>query len=277
MVFEGEKLMAVLPANRVGDALISHQGLTYGGLVLKPKNRLAQVIIFYKGILEFLQQEGIAQLQIKDIPGFYHKVPSGEMEYIFYLTQAKLIKTEVAAVIDNRNRLPLHRSRQGGLKKAARAQLNIMENTDFEAFWDEILIPNLKRQHQAHPTHTVDEISLLATRFPNNIRQFNVYEDEQIVAGATIFETDTVAHVQYISANARRQELGSLDFLFKHLIFDVFREKHYFDLGTSNESNGLKLNAGLQNWKESLGARSFAKHTYRVNTKNASNLENILL
>ena len=28
MIFEGEKLVAVLPANRVGDIVFSHQGLT---------------------------------------------------------------------------------------------------------------------------------------------------------------------------------------------------------------------------------------------------------
>ena len=31
MVFKDEKLVAVLPANRVEDKLFSHQGLTYGG------------------------------------------------------------------------------------------------------------------------------------------------------------------------------------------------------------------------------------------------------
>jgi hypothetical protein len=31
MVFENEKLVAVLPANRVDGCVYSHQGLTYGG------------------------------------------------------------------------------------------------------------------------------------------------------------------------------------------------------------------------------------------------------
>jgi hypothetical protein len=31
--FEEDKLIAVLPANRVSDTVYSHQGLTYGGLV----------------------------------------------------------------------------------------------------------------------------------------------------------------------------------------------------------------------------------------------------
>jgi hypothetical protein len=36
MVFDNEVLHAVLPANRVGETVFSHQGLTYGGFVLSP-------------------------------------------------------------------------------------------------------------------------------------------------------------------------------------------------------------------------------------------------
>ena len=37
LVFDGEKLVAVLPANKNGETLYSHQGLTYGGLVYSDK------------------------------------------------------------------------------------------------------------------------------------------------------------------------------------------------------------------------------------------------
>ena len=56
------------------------------------------------------------------------------------------------------------------------------------------------------------------------------------------FETKNVAHAQYISANSDKQELGSLDVLFNHLIHTVFINKRYFDFGTSNVNNGLNIN-----------------------------------
>ena len=34
MYYKGDKLLSLLPANRKGETLWSHQGLTYGGLVL---------------------------------------------------------------------------------------------------------------------------------------------------------------------------------------------------------------------------------------------------
>ena len=33
MVYKNDKVIALLPANRVDDTLYSHQGLTYGGLI----------------------------------------------------------------------------------------------------------------------------------------------------------------------------------------------------------------------------------------------------
>ena len=43
MVFDENKLVAVLPANRVEVEVFSHQGLTYGGLVLDQKIGRAHV------------------------------------------------------------------------------------------------------------------------------------------------------------------------------------------------------------------------------------------
>jgi hypothetical protein len=72
------------------------------------------------------------------------------------------------------------------------------------------------------------------------------------VAGTTVFITDTVAHPQYISGNKQKNELGSLDFLYNHLISEVFNDKIYFDFGPSNEENGQKINEGILFWKERL-------------------------
>ena len=50
----------------------------------------------------------------------------------------------------------------------------------------------------------------LKSKFPNNIRQFNVYKDEKIIAGTTVFESDFVAHSQYISADESKNSTGGI-------------------------------------------------------------------
>ena len=102
-------------------------------------------------------------------------------------------------------------------------------------------------------------------------------KDEKIVAGATMFLNKHVAHVQYISANEDKQQLGSLDFLFHHLITSTYRDKKYFDFGISNENQGRNINKGLQYWKECFGARSIAQEFYEVKTANHTKLDSVFI
>lgn len=278
LIFKEETLFGVLPANLKDNMLYSHQGLSYGGLVLNATARLPEVVDAFAAILIYLETHTITKLELKVLPTFYQLLPAEELSYILFLLEATWVRVETAAVIDYRHTLPLHRSRSGGLKKAAKAGLYIQEEKAFDTFWNTILIPNLYEKHQAKPVHTLSEIDQLAQQFPEHIRQFNVYDPVLgLVAGATVFVTRTVAHVQYISSNDTRQELGSLDFLFNHLINTVFTDKQYFDLGTSNENQGQQLNTGLQIWKESFGARTVACSTFSVDTATHKKLKNVCL
>ena len=155
--------------------------------------------------------------------------------------------------------------------------LIIKEVNDFDDFWNLLLIPNLELKHNVTPVHSIKEISLLKNKFNNNIRQFNVYYENDLVAGATIFETKTTAHVQYISSNNTKNELGSLDFLFNYLIKNTFSDKLFFDFGNSNEENGQKLNKGLLYWKEGFGAKSISQDFYKIETLNFNNLDNLFV
>lgn len=276
LVYENEILKAVLPANIVGNQVFSHQGLTYGGLVLNEKLRLENVILIVKEVLIFLNKNQITKLQIKQIPSIYNKFFSDELEYLLFLTKAVIFRKDTLSVINFNERIDFSQTRKSEIKKGRSNRLTINEEVGFEVFWNKILIPNLKNKYNAAPVHSVDEIKKLAILF-KNIRQFNVYFNNEIVAGATIFETEKVAHVQYISVDNTKTNLGSLDFLFDHLIANVFQEKPYFDFGTSNEDNGKKLNSGLTFWKESFGARTVVQNFYEVNTENYKFLDDVLI
>lgn len=278
LIYKDGKLLAVLPANAEKKTLYSHQGLSYGGLILTKKVKFQDVFDGFKQLLAFLEKEGFEFLEIKNIPSFYNPLPAEELDYLCFLLNAEISRVDLAAVIDNRNPIPIQKNRLEGVKKASKNALKIEETTSFSAFWNDILIPNLSKTHDAKPVHSLEEITLLQKRFPKNIRQFNVLNPEnKIVAGATIFETENVAHVQYISGNADKQQLGSLDFLFHHLITSVFKDKPYFDFGTSNENAGQNLNAGLQYWKECFGARTLVHRSFCIQIKNHENLGQVLL
>ncbi len=277
MVYKDQKLVAVLPANRVGDTVYSHQGLTYGGLVYNEKVKLATVLAIFRSVLVFLDNNKIKLLQLKMLPRFYADFYSEELEYILFLIQAKLIRRDTNAVIDLQKNFSISKGRMEGVLKARKHKLIIKEEPYFEMFWNEILIPNLEQNHQAKPVHSLEEIQDLQQKFPNNIRQFNVYYNKKIVAGTTIFETKNVAHAQYISGNLDKNILGSVDFLYHNLLTSVFKNKAFFDFGISNINQGKNVNEGLSYWKESFGANIAIHDFLEVSTANSHFLENVLL
>ncbi|WP_232729139.1 GNAT family N-acetyltransferase [Ulvibacter sp. MAR_2010_11] len=277
MLFNGKTLVALLPANRKETVVYSHQGLSYGGLILSKKVKFKEVLSIFKELLCFLNAEGIATLQLKTIPKIYHKHPADEIDYLLFLTEADCFRTDLSSTIDLHTPLKIQSNRLEGVKKAEKNNLSIKEGSHFETFWNEILTPNLQDRHNALPVHSLAEIEQLAAKFPKNITQFNVFKEGAIVAGATIFETETVAHVQYISANAEKQQLGSLDYLFHFLITERYKQKKYFDFGISNVNQGKNINDGLLYWKECFGARSIAQQFYEIKTLNYSKLEAVFI
>jgi hypothetical protein len=269
--------VAILPANRVGDVVFSHQGLTYGGLVFKEDLKLEKVIFIFKSLIKELYKRKVSKLILKEIPIIYCDFFSDETKYILFLLEAKLIKRDTLAVIDLLKEIQIAKNRIEGVKRGLKNQLIVKEENDFSSFWDSILIPNLINKHNAKPVHTLEEITILKQKFPKNIRQFNVYKENELIGGTTIFESKNVAHSQYISANLLKNEYGTLDYLHHYLITEVFKNKQFFDFGISNEEQGKKLNGGLSYWKESFGSKILTQDFYEVQTKNYSKLEKVII
>lgn len=275
MIFDGDKLIAVVPANRVEDTVYSHQGLTYGGLILNNKAKLSAVISIFKNVLQFLNENSIEKLIVKTIPTIYSDYFSDELEYCLFIVKAKLYRRDALSVLDLTNKIAIDSNRMEGVKRGFKNELVVKEETNFDQFWNEILVPNLATKHNAKPVHTLSEITKLKNLFPNNIRQFNVYKNEELLGGTTVFVNKKVVHSQYISGNGTKNVSGSLDYLHHHLVKEVFKEYHYHDFGICNEYDGRKINKGLLFWKESFGAKTVIQNFYEVETINYSLLETV--
>lgn len=277
LVYKEEKLVAVLPANISNSEVHSHQGLSYGGLVLDKPITFEETFLIFKSLLIYLKTEGIPVLKIKLLPKIYHQLPSDEIDYLLFLVQASLTRRDITSCVFNETPIKITSSnRLRGIKKGFKNELQVREEINFKPFWEKVLEPNLKQVHDQKPVHSLEEIMLLQSLFPENIKQFNVYKNNEIVAGATIFETSAVAHAQYISANEEGRQTGGLDFLFNHLL-QHFSNKKYFDFGISNEAQGTKLNNGLLNWKETFGGRSITHDFYEIKTENYHLLNDLFL
>ena len=277
LICEGGEIVALLPANLTQDgSLVSHQGLTYGGLVVSRTATLCDVLTSFQASLRYLDSEKINKLLYKRIPAFYNTLPDNEVDYALFLLEAHLCRRDCALVIPMSERLPLRKGRKSEIKKAARHGARVVQEASFASFWERVLVPRLASRYGVKPVHSAEEITLLASRFPDNIKLFSVYCSDKLLAGAVIYETPCVAHTQYIGVTDEGQGIGALDYLFGSLMDDHYRNKRFFDFGICNEQEGRALNRGLLDWKEGFGGRCYAHDFYEVATANHVKLDAVL-
>jgi hypothetical protein len=127
-----------------------------------------------------------------------------------------------------------------------------------------MLTVHILQRYETMPVHSLEEITLLQSRFPDNIKLFTCSKDREIVAGVVVYETDRVAHVQYVASSETGRAMGALDLVFWHLINQAYSSKPFFDFSTSDENNGFYLNTGLINQKEGFGARAIVHDHYQI-------------
>lgn len=273
MIYYKDKLYALLPANEVVSAsnneipqkeLVSHQGLTYGGLLTCNKMTAELTCETFEAIGNYLKQEGFSKLTYKAIPWIYHKIPSEEDLYaLIHVGKASLSAREISTTILLQNKLKFSEQRRRGVNKAKKNSLIIRQSSqeDVFAFWN-ILNNNLQQKYHTRPVHSNEELQLLMSRFPENIIGYSVLKDEEVIAGTIIFITPQVIHTQYIGASEKGKEEGALDLLFDYLINQKKWNAPYFDFGKSTEDRGNYLNTNLIHQKEGFGGRGVAYDTY---------------
>ncbi len=265
VIFKQDRLIGVIPGNSKEEIFYTHQGLTFGGIVLHPDfNRACLYSQIFKLLFETLKNKNFKEINYKCIPHIYHENPCEADQYFLRNFSTNIQSyVELSTSIDLRSSPAISQLRIRGKKKAEKSEILVQESQDIAGFW-KILSERLDEKYKKNPVHTLDEIDLLQKQFPNNIKLFTATHPVQgLCGGVMIYETKTVAHAQYISANSFGMENGALDALFFHLI-EQYRKKgcRFFDFGISTEQKGQHLNEPLIQFKEGFGGRSIIYVSY---------------
>ena len=262
LVYRKEKIVALLPGNIKGNIFFSHQGLTYGGLIPSKKLSTHDVLSIFNELNKTLKDKGVDEVIYKPTPHIYHKYPSEEDLYALFRLKAIRIACNITSTIFQNNKLKFSELRKRGIRKAKRNDVKVMEITDFLDFWN-ILTHNLSENHGTTPVHSLSEIVLLSSKFPNKIKLFGAFFKSRLIGGTVIFIMNSIVHVQYIAADIEGKELGALDLIFDKLINEIYIDIPVFDFGQSTEKDGLLLNDGLIFQKEGFGGRGVIYETYK--------------
>jgi hypothetical protein len=247
------------------DLVISHPGLTYGGVVHNGSLRGSLMLQTLQVIAQAYRSIGLRLLHYKAVPHIYHKVPSADDLYSLFRLGARRYRCDLSAAIDMTFRQRPSKLRRRSLNKARRSSVQVALGPGYlEPFWA-VLEENLKAKYDARPVHTLEAIKRLQSMFPEQIRCMVGTVEGEVVAGVVLFCTPNVAHIQYAATTIVGDAVAALTAVVDYAV-EVSKDRgvRYFDFGTSNEQGGRVLNEGLYKFKMSFGAGGVAHEFYEL-------------
>ncbi|MEI7824517.1 MAG: GNAT family N-acetyltransferase [Chlorobiaceae bacterium] len=252
-----ENPVALLPASIDLDLdhVSSHAGLTFGGVVLKRELRGDVAIELINALLDSLKEWGAKTLTVKLLPQVFACYPSAEIEYVLWRRGFSLVRRDLSSLLPLQNPLPFNATRMRAIKKARKAGLKIVTSSfvSFHALLENVL----SLRHGVSPVHSLKDIELLASRFPERIFVRGAIKDGMLLAGALIFNFEHIWHTQYVAASDMGRSHGALDLVINSIIDEAKSQGvSHLSFGASTENDGAALNSGLIYQKESFGARS---------------------
>lgn len=265
LFYKKNELLGVLPANidKEDNILHSHQGLSYGGLIINKKVRFSDIANMFESLKDFCKSQKIKSIIYKKVPYIYYDYPSSEDDYYLSTTGASLYRRDLGCAIKITEPIKFNNSKKSSLKKAQKSNIVCKQSYDFESYHE--IISNSLQQHNATPVHSIKEMKELSKNFPNNIKLFCAYKNDIIISGVLLFIENNVIHTQYMASSDLGKEFGGLEMIINFLIEKFKDEKEFLSFGISTEKGGEILNEGLLWQKESLGGRSICHDFYKIN------------
>lgn len=239
---------------RNSQKVVSHPGITYGGVIHQGKLKGLKMLELFECLRKYYLELGYTKLLYKAVPFIYHQVPAQDDLYALFRVEAVRIRCDLSSSIDLSHRLSVSERRRRSFKKAVKAGVFIEERAEFISDLWKVLEANLASKHDAQPVHSLSEINLLMSLYPENIKCVVARLEGAVIAGVVLFLSPRVSHAQYIASSDLGYSVSALDLVFEHCIDKALKEnKRFFDFGISNEQGGFVLNNGLYQFKSEFG------------------------
>jgi hypothetical protein len=263
-----ERLMGLFPCSTDGNEVVSHGGLTYGGLVLGPRVSTENTLVIMGMLIDYFSYRGFENMTYKAVPYIYHSKPAQEDLYALFRYGFKLVRRDVSSAI-NIKVTPLKGKKLNGYKRAQKEGLSLVEVEESENVL-KIVNETLTSKYGVVAVHDPPEMNLLKSRFPRNIRIFELLLDRETLGGGILFVDGSVVHAQYIATNERAKALRGLDFMVVSFVALFKESSTWFDFGISTENAGRHLNKPLIRAKEEFNMSAICYDTYSLVTMGSS-------
>jgi len=245
--------------------VISHPGITYGGLIHGREMRGEKVLHALQAVMHHYAERGFESLRYKAVPYIYHQFPSSDDLYALFRLGAMRYRCDLSCAIDLASRRNPSQRRDRGLRKALKSGIEIKQGHLFAGELWQVLEENLAKKYRTKPVHSLTEILNLHSSFPKNVEFIVALLGSRVAAGIVLFSSSQVAHVQYAASSLEGYATCALDAVFAHSITEAQGQGvRYFDFGISNEEDGKYLNAQLYQFKAEFGGGGVVHEFYEI-------------
>lgn len=268
MIYHQERLVGVMPAAQdlqAQNLVVSHPGISYGGIVhqgfLHGQNMLEAMM----EVVEYYKIKGYAGLYYKPLPYAFAVTPAQDDLYAMYRLNAVLVRCDLTNIIDLSSKKSMSDRRKRGIAKANRHVKLEYGIKHLPELWP-VVNDNLERKHNLVPVHNLDEITILAELFPDNVQIRIALINEKVEAGLVLFNSSRFWHSQYSCSSEIGYKFAAMDLLLNAAITDAaLAEARFFDLGISTDQAGTVINNGLFQYKSEFGGGAMVHEFYRLN------------
>lgn len=267
MFYEKMKLVAVCPAcvaeDEHGKVFYSHQGSTYGGIIVeKELMRIDKFRCLCDAFETYLKQQGYHKCILKLTSDLLCQSPQDLIKFYLSYSGYKEEK-ELNVYIDFRRYgkeilSNFSKMKKRNIRKCLEAGLELRElqsRQEIQSFY-QILSKNLLK-YGTVPVHTVDEMLDLRKRLGDSVQFYGAFWNETMIAGTMVFLFEKVrcVHTQYLAADMEYAHLNAMSFIYYKMIEKYMNEQfEYLSWGTVTEHGGEVINWNLANNKEEFGS-----------------------
>jgi hypothetical protein len=261
----GPRVAAILPAHQEGQALVSHQGLPFAGLVVADPIRLAETRAALRLTLHAMAEWGLRELVVSPVPPQYTRTFCDEQVWTLLELGAVQSLCKPSAVMRIGSPPGPRRRLAKALRQAGRSTLRVGESDDVPRFMG-VLRDFLERIGGRPPVHSTEELVLLKCRFPDSIRLLTVADEgsQEWLAAQLCYISERCVRLQYLAETAEGRRRQATLALMHHLLTDPHYQGRFLDFGTSMDPVTGLLDDELVRHKEGFGARLVLQSTYRL-------------
>ena len=271
IIKNNDNIVAVLPAAICDNALYSHPGSSYGGLVLANDVDFKTINDVVHSLDNYCHSQKFKSLFLINSPCVYQKKFDQSIDYLLRWNNYKSKEIYISHVVDmNNSSTPL-----GLLKKRKRRYINnnkelnslsFEESIDFDSFY-KILLKG-KKKYKTKPTHSLEELYQLKKLFPEEIKLILTIKSNKIIGGSVMFFANKKVSLVFYNTILEDFRNSQIAMLQLYRCMEISKKYGYqmVDFGVSHTPEAedpMAPKFSLIHFKEQFDARGILRIAYQ--------------